>query len=185
MDIKYKGKIIAVATQNVAVKNSNQTKTFEFALRSPGVRAIIVKDDKILLSKEYRYELADYDYRLPGGKVFDSLEEFLACNTNQLKAKAQQAIIKECFEEVGLKVKSPKLLHISKAGATVNWDLYYYEINSFTLDKQHLELGEDINFDWYTFDEVKNIILSNQFTEDRSVGVLLKYILQKETILKK
>jgi len=31
---------------------------------------------KILLSREYRSELDRYDYRLPGGKVFDTLAEY-------------------------------------------------------------------------------------------------------------
>ncbi len=43
---------------------------FETAVRSPGVRLIIVKDNQMLITKEFRGELDDYDYRLPGGKVF-------------------------------------------------------------------------------------------------------------------
>ncbi len=45
--------------------------------RPPGIRALIVNNDnQILLSKEFRYELNDWDYRLSGGKVFESLNDY-------------------------------------------------------------------------------------------------------------
>ena len=56
---------------------NNQKKIIKRKMvrRPPGVRALILnKNDnqKILLSKEFRYELDKWDYRLPGGKVFDT-----------------------------------------------------------------------------------------------------------------
>jgi hypothetical protein len=53
-------------------------RIFEVARRTPGVRLIIpdYATEKILLTKEFRRELNDFDYRLPGGKVFDTLDEF-------------------------------------------------------------------------------------------------------------
>ena len=175
--IRYKGKIIEVVEEEKTIPNTNKTKVFEFAKRSPGVRAIIINNDKLLLSKEYRYELNDYDYRLPGGKVFDTLEEYNACDKTQLLDYAKKAVAKECIEEVGIQIKNPELLHISKAGATIVWDLYYFIIKEFKLSNQHLEEGEIIYYDWYSFDEVKSLILSDKMSEDRSVAVLLKYIL--------
>ena len=60
------------------------------------------------------------------------------------------------------------------------WDLYYFLITDFKQEKQHLEDGEIIDFDFYTFEEVKTLILNNKMSEDRSVGVLLKFILNQE-----
>lgn len=175
--VKYSGKIIQVIEEEKVIPNSNKTKVFEIAKRSPGVRALIIKDGKMLLSKEYRYELGDYDYRLPGGKVFDKLNDYLACNDSYLEDKAAKAVIKECYEEVGLKVKNPKLIHVSTAGATIIWNLYYYEITEFEEDKQHLEEGEIINFSWFDFEKVKLMCLDGKIKEDRSLGVILKYLL--------
>jgi hypothetical protein len=43
------------------------------------VRIIIQNEEKkILLTKEFRYELDAYDWRLPGGKVVDTLDEYLS-----------------------------------------------------------------------------------------------------------
>ena len=71
-------------------------------------------------------------------------------------------------------------IKISKAGATIVWDLYYFEITEFSESKQHLEDGEDITFAWYTFDEVSKFCLNNQIQEDRSVAVILNYILRRK-----
>lgn len=171
-NVKYHGKIIEV------IEEVHGNRTFEIARRSPGVRAIIVKGGKILLSREFRTETNNYDFRLPGGKVFDRLDDFCSHKDENLLPYAESAVIKEVFEEVGLIAKNPILIKISKAGATINWDLYYFEIDDFKTDKQHLEDGEDITFSWYTFDEVMKLCRENMVQEDRSVGVILNYILK-------
>ncbi len=54
-------------------------RVFERVLRAPGSRIIIVKDGKMLFTREKRGELGGkVDYRLPGGKVFDTNEVFQA-----------------------------------------------------------------------------------------------------------
>ena len=175
-DIKYSGKIIEV------VQYKKGDRVFEKARRSPGVRALIVDNDKILLSKEYREETQNYDYRLPGGKVFDSLEKYKQHINEDIKLFAEKAVIKEIREEVGLLARRPRLIKISKAGATVEWDLFYFLINDFTTNKngQELEEGEDITFDWYSYNEVIKLCLEQKVQEDRSVGILLSYILKQK-----
>jgi hypothetical protein len=37
---------------------------------------IITDGSRILITKEWRNEQNGFDYRLPGGKVFDSLREY-------------------------------------------------------------------------------------------------------------
>lgn len=175
-EIKYSGKIIEVVQEKFG------EKVFERARRSPGVRALIVSGEKILLSREFRKETGNYDYRLPGGKVFDSLEEYKKHLDEELLPFAKTAVIKEVREEVGLIAKEPRFLKISHAGATVEWDLYYFLIDKFDFSEngQELEDGEDISFAWYGFNEVKQMCINHKVQEDRSVGVLLSYIIGKE-----
>ncbi len=176
-EIKYSGKIIEV------VQFKHGEKIFEKARRSPGVRALIVSGEKVLLSREYRQEVDGYDFRLPGGKVFDRLDDFKKHLAEDLTDYATEAVVKEVREEVGLLAKNPKLLKVSKAGATVEWDLYYFLISDFEKNKngQELEDGEDISFGWYSFAEVKDICVSGKMKEDRSVGVLLAYLIGQES----
>ena len=73
-DIVFQWKIIEVVQQTVKIGDKELLR--EIAKRSPWVRLIICDGDKILLTKEFRRELDTRDYRLPGGKVFDTLKEY-------------------------------------------------------------------------------------------------------------
>jgi len=173
-EVKYSGKIIEV------VQEKHGNKVFETARRSPGVRALIIGDSKMLLSREWRNETKNYDFRLPGGKIFDTLEEFRKHSNSDMVKFALDAVIKEVYEEVGLDAIKPKFIKISCAGATIKWDLYYFVIEEFSRNPrgQELEEGEDISYDWYTFDQVKQFCLDGQIQEDRSVAVILTYLLK-------
>lgn len=173
--IVFQWKIVEVVHQ--LVKIDWQELVFEVAKRSPGVRLIICNKDKILLTKEYRKELKGYDYRLPGGKVFDTLAEYNK-NKKNIKKYALIAAKRECEEEVGLIPQTLKLYYISTAGATVEWDLHYFIVTKF---KQHskwqqLEQGEYIDVEWKTKKEILSLIKKWEMHEDRSVGVLMRYL---------
>lgn len=153
--------------------------------RPPGIRALIVdkKENKILLSKEFRYELNSWDYRLPGGKVFDSLEEYKkSLKRNDVLEHVEKTVPKEVLEEIGLIVKNPKLLKISKDGSGVIWDLYYYEITEYSVSENGPSLEENEIVDgyvWKSFDEIIKLCINHDIHEDRSIAVLLTYILER------
>lgn len=180
-DIKFEGKTFQIISQPWNL--GNKTKNLERARRSPGVRLIIIKNNKILLTKEYRIELNDYDYRLPGGKVFDSLEDYKeALNSGKgMLQYAIEAAKKECREETGLIVKKIKHFQTTQAGQTIVWDLYYF-IYYFIVEDfkenqkgQKLEFDEEIHPEWKTFEEVKKLCLQNKISEDRSLGVMFRF----------
>ncbi len=153
--------------------------------RPPGIRALIVNEKKqILLSKEFRYELNCWDYRLPGGKVFDSLNDYkIALKNNTVMENVLKTVPKEVLEEVGLIISNPKLLKVSLDGAGVIWDLYYFEIKEYTKSNTgpKLEENEIINgYQWFDFDEVIEMCQRLEIHEDRTVGVLLSYILNSK-----
>jgi len=174
--ITNRGNIIEVVQKEV--ERNGVTKTFEYARRSPGVRMIIEKDGKLLLSKEFRHELQAYDYRLPGGKVFDSLEEYdnaLMAGADIVVA-AKEAVAREAREEVGVEVKELELFHTSVCGATVVWDLFYFLVKDFTETTQQPEEGEDITIAWMDKEEVRRRCLDGTISEERSALVLLRYL---------
>ena len=178
-EIVYQGKIIEVVRQKVLTGEKEQI--FEFARRSPGTRLLIISpDEKILLTKEFRLEVLGYDYRLPGGKVFDRLtdyNEFLTSGKDIIE-QAKLAAVKEALEEVGIVVEDISHLSTSKAGASVIWDLYYFVVSKYSHrdEGQELEHGEDIEVVEVSFEEAKEICLDGRMQEDRSVAVLLKYL---------
>lgn len=162
-------------------------RVFEMARRAPGVRLIIVKrkEGKVLLTREFRSELQDWDYRLPGGKVFDSLDEFeahRASGDDILKAAITKAKA-EGAEEAGVDIGELKLFKKSTLGATVEWDLYVFEVSDWQphVDGQQLEEGEQIEAEgWFTFVEAEQMILEGKMQEERIALILLQWIKSRE-----
>ncbi len=158
-------------------------RVFEVARRAPGVRLIIHDDvaGKILLTKEYRRELGEWDYRLPGGKVFDSLDEFEAFRSSgeDIVEAAKVKAIEEAQQEAGVEISGLELYKRSVLGATVEWDLYVFETTDWQLsiEGQELEVGEKIEADnWMTYDEARKMALNGSMQEERIALILLQWL---------
>lgn len=227
-EILYRGKLFQVISRSKessfmtedADGKSHEVKkklTFELVRRPPGIRAIIVKDGRLLLNKEYRYELEDWDYRLPGGKVFDSIEEFEhaggACEESGseyaggvgrkgeneedgeagkaddlIREAAYAKLAEEILEEADINVEEFRLFGISRCGLTVEWDLYYFVVDKFevlpsfyarNMQKSEYEYIQHV---WADFDEVEKLILDGRISEDRSIAMIFKYIMEQKKI---
>lgn len=159
-------------------------RVFERAVRAPGSRLIVIKDNKILLQREKRHELnGKTDIRLPGGKVFDSLEEFKSFDGDIVEA-SRQSIAKEALEEAGVIVSPEKLQYIGVdvLGATASWNLHYWLVENFELSQSGAQFHESEADEieghfWATFEEVKQIVMDkNKFSESRSAIVILRLI---------
>ncbi len=180
-EVVYSGKIFTVVKQKMRI--GEKEVYFEKARRAPGTRLLIVRGRQILMTKEYRAELGDYDYRLPGGKVFDTLtayQEALSKDDFSLLDAAKEAASMEAFEEAGIVVKNIEHYHTAHSGATVEWDMYYFLVSEFEEGEQHLESGEDIEKFWLSFSEAKKICVEGKVREDRTLGVLLGFLLGLE-----
>ncbi|MFH1398766.1 MAG: hypothetical protein ABIG95_01510 [Candidatus Woesearchaeota archaeon] len=94
--------------------------------------------------------------------------------TNTTHTKAAH---KECQDETGLIAQNIKHYCTTHAGATIEWDLYYFIVDKFVAGSQKPELGEVIKPEWKTFDEVKTMCLNGDIKEDRTVGVLLRFLI--------
>lgn len=185
---KETGKINIIATGQIIelyekeYEIDGKLKMFENARRPPGVRLLFEKVWKILLTKEYRSEHNGFDYRLPGGKVFDRIADMKQFTWDILDAAKNAAII-EAQEECGIVVdkKDLELFTTSHCGATIEWDLYYFIVQKFILtDIQALEEGEYITFDWYSEDEIIDLARNGSISEDRTKGVLWEYFLKNK-----
>lgn len=177
-EIFAKGKLFEL----VHVKQDDG-RVFEIARRAPGVRLIIADktEQKVLLTREYRQELGEWDYRLPGGKVFDSLDDYEAHRQSgdDIVEAAKAQAINEAQQEAGVEIAELELYKKSVLGATVEWDLYVFGATSWQLSVhgQELEVGEKIEADnWVSFDEAKKMILNGQMQEERIALILLQWL---------
>ncbi len=180
---KYKGKIVEVVEFDVT--QAGKQLVFEKARRSPGVRLIVARGNDILITKEERHEQGGYDYRLPGGKVFDTLTEYtdaLASGADMVMA-AKKAAIKEAREEAYVEVKDASFLYRSVCGTTVEWDLFYFvaeeseSLDGASVDAERtVEEAEDISVEFMDRERVKQMCLDGSIKEERSALVLLRYL---------
>jgi ADP-ribose pyrophosphatase len=173
---EYKGRIIGVELEEKKI--NEKIIKFEKAIRSPGVRIIAYKGNQILLTREFRYELNDWDYRLAGGKVVDTLEEYLPIreDSSKLNETIEEAVRREAKEELGLEIKNMKLLKKSTCGATIEWDLYYYSTNDFIEHENNPDTGEQIEKVWVSSDEAQEMCKDGRISEERSAIALLNFI---------
>ncbi len=180
-EVMYSGHIIEVIHQKMQI--GDKTKIFEQARRSPGVRVMLVDEGKMLVTKEYRTEIKGWDYRLPGGKVFDSLHEYkeFIDSGDEIIDYAMKAVDNEGREEAGLVAENIEYFSRSGSGGrTIIWDLYYFIVDKFHLSDsgQMLELGENITCEWMDFEDVKRLCLDGSFKEDRTVANILKFLMK-------
>ena len=146
--IVYQGKIVELLEYPVLI--NGKENIFEKARRSPGVRLIIrTSDGQFILNREKRHEFGlEEDLRLPGGKVFDSLIEYndflLKYDKKELLGKAKEAAVREAIEEAGIKPTEIEFLSVSKCGATMEWDLYYFFVTKYEEVEKNLKDTESI-----------------------------------------
>lgn len=163
-------------------------RNFEIARRAPGVRLIIADREQgvVLLTREFRPELNDWDYRLPGGKVFDELEEYKKHRQTggDIMVFAEQKARAEGREEAGVIVEDLKFFKNSVLGATVEWDLYVFEATKWRqADGQALEEGEVIETDnWFTYQEAETMALEGEIQEERMALALLQWLKKQKKI---
>lgn len=175
--IDYKGKIFAI----VKLEQPNG-EVWEIARRTPGVRIIVKNSDGTYkLSNEFRHEHGTHVFRLPGGKMFDKLDEFLkfsdTASDDDLLKRAELDALREAKEELGVEnVKSIRFIEKAVIGSTVEWDLYVFEISDFEVGEQKTHGMEIIAPVDLTRQQIFEAIESGEFNEDRIVPVLLRYL---------
>lgn len=154
---------------------------YEIAVRSPGVRVIGFSPDKqtVWLTNEYRHEIEGRDYRLPGGKVVDSLDEYLRLSDDGFRMPEEailEAAKKEFREEVGLELGSPTVMSTSPCGSSILWDLYFVvgEVEGVN-PRQQLEDGEDIKPEAVAIDRAVQLALY-EMGEERSAMRLFRIL---------
>ena len=178
INIVSTGKLLELYEKEYEIEG--KLKIFENVRRPPGVRLIIEKENKILLTKEYRSETKWFDVRLPWGKVFDRISDMKAYE-GEMSDAARDAAVIEAREECGIEIKKDnlELFRVSHCGATIEWDLYYFLVRDFVqTGKQDLGDGEYITYEWYDREQILQCVRDWLISEDRTNGILWQYFLK-------
>lgn len=108
-----------------------------------GVGAAIVQNDKILLIKRLK-EPEALQWALPGGKI----DLFETC---------ENAIIRETFEELNIKIQNPFLLSIMdmwNENEAYHWVAPIYLVTEFEGEPKIMEPNKHSEFSWFSINNL-------------------------------
>ena len=159
-EVLFKGRMLRVERDTVRLPNGLQTS--REVVRHPGAVGIIaLKDQQVLLVRQYRYAIAQKTLEIPAGKL-DPQEPSIACAVRELR------------EETGYR---GTMEHIST----------FYTTPGFTDEVMHLFLARDLVWDPLTpdddefieveripWDEAVQRAQQNEFNDAKTIlGILL------------
>lgn len=155
----------------------------EYFRRSPGVRLIIPTETGLVIQREKRSYLdREWDYRVPGGKVADTLKEYIELIHEQFPfIHIQRAGRDEAKQEAGIIINKMAEYHQSESSATVEHDLFYFLVSDFKWGKQELQHEEVIEVVELPYKEVWDLLLERKFSEDRTRAVLFEYLIKEKS----
>jgi ADP-ribose pyrophosphatase len=157
--IVFKGKYFRIYHETVAL-NGTQT-TFEYVSRTDGARIIAANLGAILLTKEYRHELQDVDWRLPGGKVDEG-------ETPEVAAR------RELREETGYDAGSLKALWSTTPDSTVRYRRHFFLATDLAEGPTAHEAGETIENHWVPLETACTMALDGEVREEISALSILR-----------
>ncbi len=188
-EVVYRGKMFEVVQWE-----GKPGVTFESAVRAPGVRLIIEtkkigqQENKkaLLMTREIRREAGGYDYRLPGGKVFDTLAELDAHRQSgaDIGPFIKQTLEREGREEAGISGGNYEQIEVSHAGSSVEWDLYYFLVTGATIGDRDVAEEErgDIETVILSAEEIFEKLTNREIKEGRSADILWSWLLKNNFV---
>lgn len=189
--IKYQGRLFQVIDReqqcfiDINGKKFQKKINYECVCRPPGTRALVIRDGKILLNHEFRYELNCWDYRLPGGKVYDTFTEYMtALNRSTINSDIIRKMLQESLEESYIVVNGYRFLNVAHAGLTVEWDLYYFLVNDFIVKPNYSIQKSEFEFiepQWFNYTEALKLCLDGNVSKTRSAFEIMRYIINEDS----
>ena len=162
-NLKYKGKIIDLYVDDV-ISSTGNSCIREYVHHNGGAGILAVKDDKILLIKQFRYPYQKDIFEIPAGKV-------------ELNEEPYNTALRELEEECAYKANS--LISLGYIYPTCGYSdeiIYLYLANDFIKTKTNFDIDEDINSYWFNKDEVLEMIKNKEIVDAKTIVAIFKYL---------
>ena len=157
----YRGRVLDVKRDEVLLSNGHKSNR-EVVEHTGGVVILAVKNEKILLVKQYRYPLSCTSLELPAGKLEQDENPSIAAK-------------RELKEETGYSAeKWINLGYIYTSPGFCNEKLYLYLAQDLTYKKQCPDEDEIIECYEYPFDEVMRMINDGVINDSKTLCAILR-----------
>ncbi|MFA7658425.1 MAG: NUDIX hydrolase [Candidatus Gastranaerophilaceae bacterium] len=157
----FDGKFIQVSKYDVEL--STGIRGIREVVHHPGgVVVVAMKDEKILMVKQYRYPIKQVSLELPAGRLEPNEDPELA-------------IKRELEEETGHTAKTWKSLgYIYTTPGICDEKLYSYYATDLEFTKQNPDDGEIIEYFEYNLDEVFEMVKSGKINDAKTICALTR-----------
>lgn len=155
--IAYEGSFLKVEYDEVVISNGN--KSSREVIRHPGAAAVLAcVDGKYIIERQYRYPIDEVIYEIPAGKK-DKDEDFI------------DTAYRELEEETGYKAASMKYLgEIYTSVGFCDERIKIYKAEGLTKTSTKLDPDEIVEIDFFTFDEIKEMIKKGIIKDAKTVA---------------
>lgn len=161
----FSGKIVTLEVDEVELPDG-KISFRECVRHSGGAAVLLIKDEKVLLVKQFRYLYGKCIYEIPAGKLNKGEDP-------------QIAAARELEEETGFKATLSHLLDIYPTPGYTDEIIHIYFAESYEITKQKLDDGEFLNYYFIDIATALKMIESGEISDAKTIIALYKYLLTK------
>ncbi len=163
----FKGKILTLRHDDAELPDGKPCKR-EFVEHGGGACVLYVKDDKVLLVRQYRYAYGESIYEIPAGKLEEGEEPV-------------KTAVRELEEEGGLVAEDLMLLYVMyPSPGYTNEKIYIYQALSARETTAHLDEGEYLDVEYVPLEKVKEMLFNGEIKDAKTIIALQAYLLNKK-----
>ncbi len=160
-ELIFDGRVVKLYKDTIELPTGKQSFR-EVVKHAGGVVILAVKDDKILLVKQFRYPFKEIMYELPAGKLEAGEDPF-------------EAAKRELEEETGYCAdKWTNLGYVCTSPGYSDEKLYLYKAEDLKFTHCHPDDGEIIQAFEYKYDDVLKMINNGEINDAKTLCALLK-----------
>lgn len=156
----FNGKILNLRRDEVVLPDGKGAIR-EVVEHSGGSAVLCVKDGKILLVKQFRYPYKEEVWEIPAGKINDG-------------ETPEQTAIRELEEEGGIKAdRVIKMFDVYPSPGYTDEIIRIYKAEGLTETELKLDEGEFLSGEWFTFEEVEEMIFNGAIKDGKTLIAVL------------
>jgi ADP-ribose pyrophosphatase len=159
----FKGVALHVVRDEILLPDGSKSVR-EISLHNGAAAVLPLLDDgRVIMERQFRYAHGRVMLEIPAGKL-DTAEE-----------PPLEGAKRELYEETGaVAEKYTYLGSLAPSPALINEIIHVYMAEGLTLGESHLDEGEFLDVEYYTLDELYNMVMNGEITDAKTQIAILK-----------